>query len=145
MTTGNPCSFLLNKHGKSSYIQLIKSYVHSPEELLIGHEAVRVIREVLFEDVVLSEHFFVQVLHLELGRIRIHEIVRIFVEHILGSRRLTHFFLVAMSLRNRTEQWPNLGKYMLPTLYSLTLLTEEAIEIDPVPNLLPNVLEVDLH
>jgi len=50
-----------------------------------------------------------------------------------------------MSLRNRTEQWPNLGKYMLPALGTLTLLTEEAIEIDPVPDLLSNVLEVDLH
>jgi len=129
----------------SESLGFVKSYVHSPEELLIGHEAVRVIREVLFEDVVLSEHFFVQVLHLELGRIRIHEIVRVFVEHILGSGRLTHFFLVAMSLRNRTEQWPNLGKYMLPALGRLTLLTEEAVEIDPVPDLLPNVLEVDLH
>ena len=136
-------SCMLLKHSKS--LRLVKCDVHGPEEFLIRNEVFCVIWEVIFEVGMLAKHFFVQVLHLELGRIRIHEIVSIFVENILGSRQLTHFFLVAMSLRNLTEQYPNFGKYMLPALGTLTLLTEEAIEINPVPNLLPNVLEVDFH
>jgi len=52
----------------------------------------------------LAQHFFVKVLDFELRWVRIHEIVRIFVKDILDSGRLTHFFFVAMSFRNLTEQ-----------------------------------------
>jgi len=60
-------SGVLLKNGKS--LGLVKGDVHSPEELLIRNEVVGIIWEVLFEVRMLSKHFFVQVLHLELGRI----------------------------------------------------------------------------
>ena len=60
-------SCVLLKYSKS--LRLVKGDVHSPEEFLIRNEVVGIIWEVLFEVRMLSKHFFVQVLHLELGRI----------------------------------------------------------------------------
>ena len=76
----------------------------------------------MFELGVLLQDVPVELLDLDIRRTVLHPVVGLLEKDILAITELTRFFLVAMSLRKRTEQWPYLGRKMLPGSAGLHLL-----------------------